>query len=138
MAHAVRPSEVVALRVRQLRQARGWSARVLAERCAELGAPDIDRIRIANLESGRRRAVSIDETFALAYALDVSPLHLALPLEVVPVEVTPGYFADAQVLRAWLRGLLPLPGQDVRTYRSQVPEEDWPEVAELDDEGGER
>ena len=59
------PAETVAQRVKELRKRRNWSARQLADRCAELGAAGLDRSVLANLESGRRRTVSIDEVFVL-------------------------------------------------------------------------
>ncbi|MCV0334090.1 MAG: helix-turn-helix transcriptional regulator [Microbacterium sp.] len=41
----------------------------------------MSRAVIANIESGRKRDITIDEMLALAWALDVPPVALALPLE---------------------------------------------------------
>jgi len=72
-------SDVVASRVQQLRERRGWSARQLAEACAATGNPQLTESVVANIESGRRdkqgrrrRGVSVDELVAFAQALDVS------------------------------------------------------------------
>ncbi len=85
---APRPSDVIASRVRQLRDERGWSARRLAEECAKVGAPELTPSAIANIESGRRgdegerrRQVTAEELIALAIALDVSPAHLLAPAD---------------------------------------------------------
>jgi transcriptional regulator with XRE-family HTH domain len=79
-------SDGVAARARQLRQRRGWSAARLAERCAEVGAPQLTASVIANIESGRRdkqgrrrRHVTVEELVALATALQTSPLVLLGP-----------------------------------------------------------
>jgi transcriptional regulator with XRE-family HTH domain len=85
---ARRASDFVADRVRQLRQRRGLTAEGLAARCAEIGAPEITRSVIANIETGRmgpdgrrRRDVTVDELFILAFALEVPPALLAIPLD---------------------------------------------------------
>jgi transcriptional regulator with XRE-family HTH domain len=41
----------------------------------------VSRSVIANIESGRRTDVSIDELFYLAHALGVNPMGLALPID---------------------------------------------------------
>jgi transcriptional regulator with XRE-family HTH domain len=71
-------SDVVARRVRDLRQQWGWSAAELAERCAEWGHPQLTASVIANIESGRRdkhghrrRDITVDEAFAFARVLQV-------------------------------------------------------------------
>ncbi len=75
-----RPSRVVGRQLKRLRESRGLSAQRLADRCAELGAPEINRSVIANIES-RRESVSIDEVSILAQALDVSPVQLFTAVE---------------------------------------------------------
>lgn len=56
-------------RVRQLRQARGWTQERLAE------AADIDRSYIAGIETGAKR-VSIDLVYRLASGLGVQAAEL--------------------------------------------------------------
>ena len=78
----------MAERVRQIRRRRGLTAEGLAARCAEIGAPEITRSVIANIETGRkgrdgrrRRDVTVDELLILAFALQVPPALLMVPLD---------------------------------------------------------
>lgn len=100
------PVSVLAAQVRRLRDARGWSAQRLADELAAVGAP-LDRSVIANLENGRRASVDIQELFALALALEVTPLDLLVPPEIsddAPYAVTPERTEPAGRVRAWLGG----------------------------------
>lgn len=84
---SIRASDLAAERVRRLRTGRGWTVRQLADRCKEIGAPELSAAVIANIESGRRdkasgerrRDVTVDEVLALALALDAPPLLLFMP-----------------------------------------------------------
>jgi transcriptional regulator with XRE-family HTH domain len=85
---SARASDFVGERVKGLRTARGWTAKQLAERCAAIGAPELTAPVIANIETGRRdkdgrrrRQVTIDEAMTLAYALDVPPVYLFVPID---------------------------------------------------------
>lgn len=126
---ALKPTESVAANVRAVRSRRGWSAQTLADRCAEIGVPSLDRSTVANIENGRRQRVGVDELFALAFALDVSPLSLLFPRrDDNLVEVVPGYVVAAPEARRWVRGQEQLPGRDKRTYITETPDvefEDW-------------
>ncbi len=105
-------TSVVARRVRELREARGWSARELAERILDLGYKGLDRGVLANLETGRRESVTVDELAALALALDMTPPDLLEPpSHDGPLAVTPSHEASAADVRAWWRGTRSLPGQ---------------------------
>jgi transcriptional regulator with XRE-family HTH domain len=82
---------MVAGRVRELRQRWGWSAARLAERCAEVGAPQLTASVIANIESGRRdkqgrrrREVTVDEARYLGLALSV-PIDVLMQEEGAPI-----------------------------------------------------
>ena len=75
----VTPTQTFAARVRQYRTDRGWSARVLAEKCQEAGLK-WERDVVANLESGRRTTVTLDELLILALVLNVPPILLVTPL----------------------------------------------------------
>src|ERR1039458_8444708 len=84
---SLRPSDLVASCVRELRLRNGWTARYFAERCAGTGEPGITANVIANIETGRRgddgqrrREVTIEEIMVFAKALDV-PLSMILPME---------------------------------------------------------
>ena len=120
------PTQTVAKRVRELRKRHGWSASQLAERLAALGLP-WDRFTVQNLENGRRRNITLDESVALAYALDVAPVHLM----VSPADehreyfIAPELFTVANQAREWFRGRSPIPGQDPRMYFSEVPAREW-------------
>lgn len=120
-------TEIVAKRVRQLRDKYGWSARELARRCEEAGGPKLDQSVISNLELGRRGSVSIDEVLVLALVLDVAPVHLFVPVEDEAVEVG-RWTVGSPVVREWVRGRYPLPSQDSRRYWTEVPDHEWDAV----------
>lgn len=89
-------SDVVAVKVRALRDREDMTRADLAERCARLGWPQLTAPAIGNLETGRRggdgqrrREVTVDELVVLALAFGISPLELLLGDE-PEVEVTPG------------------------------------------------
>jgi transcriptional regulator with XRE-family HTH domain len=73
------PSAVVARRVQELRAEKRWSAERLAEACAKAGMPELNRSVIANIESRRRRSITLEEAFTLASVLGVSPAFLLAP-----------------------------------------------------------
>src|SRR5512132_3700670 len=117
------PSAIMTRRIRELRERHGWTAAQLATRCAEEGMPSLTRSVIANAESGRRQGgFTLEETFVLAYVLDVAPVYLFLPVEVALVRFTPNWDTSAGYVREWVRGNYPLPEQDAGRYWSQRPE----------------
>ena len=71
------PNQRVAQRVRELRDARGWSARALSEELERAGHPQLNRSTVASIESGRRSYVTVDELFAFAEVLGTTPMALA-------------------------------------------------------------
>lgn len=97
------PGRVVAERIRALRTAHGWSAQRLADAVFALGVP-WSRSVVANVESGRRPDVTVDELFAVAQALRVSPVALMLPDEETAVAVTPTMHVDAAEVLGALTG----------------------------------
>lgn len=144
------PTRVIARRVRNLREGRKWSGERLAKEMTKVGVP-WDRNIVANLETGRRASVSVVELLALAFVLDVAPVHLLVPTSANGpwYAFTPDQVAPAPVVREWIRGRywLPRPGdsRDVvqgyrgdRTYFTQVPDEEWQPPAALSDEERER
>lgn len=71
-------------------------------------------------EGKGRKGVTIEEVFALALALDASPVHIIVPhTKSYPVAITPTRSASPRAAREWIRGQRPLPGQDERTFRLQ-------------------
>jgi transcriptional regulator with XRE-family HTH domain len=117
------PHRAIADRVRTLRQGRGWSAAKLAEQMKVHGI-SWDRSIVANFESGRRAYVTVEELLALAYVLDVAPVHLLIPTETeaddqyAPV---PTFTTHPSYVREWIRGLRPIGDVDLRRYFSDVP-----------------
>ncbi|MBC3842120.1 helix-turn-helix transcriptional regulator [Streptacidiphilus sp. 4-A2] len=121
-------SDAVARRIKEARARRGWSAKQLAERCAEHGLTGLTHAVLNNIESGRpnalgerKRDVSVDELLGLALVLDVAPIHLlTLPDSAeteLAVRVTPATAVnDNAALLQWVRGEKPLPESDSRLY----------------------
>ena len=120
------PTQVVAKRVREVRQKRGLTAAQLAEQMARVGVP-WKRGVVAKLESGLREAVSVEELLALAYVLDVAPVHLLVPFDddAQPYQVTPTRDDPAGFVRDWIRGDWYLDGTDVRNFFSELPEHEF-------------
>jgi transcriptional regulator with XRE-family HTH domain len=119
--------DVVRARVKELRGRNGWSGAELGERLSALGVP-WNRSVVANFESGRRPAVSVQELLALALVLDVAPINLLVPLYSEPYRVTPeGTDPQNSVdVWSWLRGEQPLPGASAagtRLYFAEAPTE---------------
>jgi transcriptional regulator with XRE-family HTH domain len=110
------PTKVIAARVRELRRKRGWTAVQLGEAMSAQGIR-WDRSIVANLENGRRATVSVDEWFALAYVLDVPPIGLLVPADLVAeYMVTPTYAVGVGRVEPWVTGSLPLPPIDAHQY----------------------
>jgi transcriptional regulator with XRE-family HTH domain len=107
----VSPTQAIAERLQELRKRRGWSAAELAERCAEKGLVGLNRSVLANIESGRRKYVTVEELFTLAYVLGVSPTSLLVPPDTVPLAVTPTVTDGSDLVRDWIEGEGPLPSQ---------------------------
>lgn len=114
-------TEVIARQVKKLRTEQRLSAQALADLCAKLGSAEINRDVIANLESGRRRSVTVAEVAILAFALGVSPSHLMVDHEdSSPIAVTGRIKPSGRAMRAWLAGRAPLKGQDPRRFAGQA------------------
>lgn len=102
------PSEYLPHRIESVRRRREWTQSQLADAMNKWGnGTKIDRSTIAKIESGKR-AVSVDEVFWFAAALEVSPLTLLLPRRDEPVRVVPEMTLPASGVVGWLRGLHPL------------------------------
>ncbi len=98
------PSQVLAQRVRMYRDAHGWSAGELAERCTKAGVP-LDGSVIEALENDLRAPVSVQELLTLAYVLSVPPVLLFLPVgEDYEIEVTPGVPIPPDAAVRWVCG----------------------------------
>lgn len=121
-------------RVREVRRRHGWTAAQLAERCAEIGAPEITSSVVTDLETGRRdkttgrrrRSITVDELLVLACALDVAPVHLLVPTKGSAVyPVASKRLVPPARAREWIRGRHPLPSSDPRVFFSEVPAQEW-------------
>jgi transcriptional regulator with XRE-family HTH domain len=111
--------------VKELRGRKGWSGAELGEHLSRLGIP-WNRSVVANFESGRRPAVSVQELIALAVVLDVAPVNLLVPLDSEPYRLTSAGtepFSSGEVWR-WMRGQQPLTGTSAagaRIYFAEAP-----------------
>jgi transcriptional regulator with XRE-family HTH domain len=86
------------------RNAHGWSARDLAERCTAAGVP-LDETVISDVENDRRADVSVQELLTLAFVLSVPPVLLFVPVgEDYHVEVTPGVLVAPDAAVRWVSG----------------------------------
>jgi len=86
------------------RDAHGWTAAELAQRCAAAGVP-LDGSVIANLENDVRAPVSVQELLTLAYVLSVPPVLLFLPVgEDYEIEITPGVPIPPDAAVRWVCG----------------------------------
>jgi transcriptional regulator with XRE-family HTH domain len=122
------PSDLIAQRVRKLREGRGWKVADLAARCKEAGMPRLTVQALYKLETQRDRSdraprsVTVDELLVLAYVLDVAPVHLIAGLDDdTPLPVSPDWTVNAPGARKWVRGLVPLSGGDKKRYEANVP-----------------
>lgn len=109
---------VVAIRLKELRQRRGYTAKQFADRCAELGAAAITVHVIANIETGRREA-SVNELLVFALVLDVAPVHLLTPSERRPLTVAitdTVAVSDQELIPRWVRGEQALSASDGRKF----------------------
>jgi transcriptional regulator with XRE-family HTH domain len=119
MPQALTPSEVVACRVREVRERWKWTQQRLAAECKRSGSPWITRTLIAELESGRKVSVSLELLLGLANAFGVAPVHLLVPFE-GRVEIG-GRAIPVKRVRAWICGRQPLRAAHELIYRQEVP-----------------
>jgi transcriptional regulator with XRE-family HTH domain len=103
-----------------LRASRGLTAEQLSAQMAALGVPFHTSV-LANLETGRRRFVTVAELLALAVVLGVAPVHLLVPVDDEgDYAITPNVSVPAARARAFIRGTDPL-DSDAKTYHMHVP-----------------
>jgi transcriptional regulator with XRE-family HTH domain len=121
------PGSVVAEEILRLRRRREWTQQAFAERLSELGMP-MDRSVIAKIET-KKRQVSIDELFAIAAALEVSPMSLVIPhagASQDPYSVVPSYDSPIESVISWWQGasgLTELDGKEVTQHDSRFFDE---------------
>jgi transcriptional regulator with XRE-family HTH domain len=98
----------VAANVKRVRQALGLTQAELSELLERNGRP-IPTASIGKIESGLRK-VEVDDLMALAFALDMSPLGLLLPVDVRPsenAEVIEIASMSATIAWCWALGTFP-------------------------------
>ncbi len=118
------PAEVVPAQTRMWRRQRGLTQKALAE-IVEADGGDLTRGTLAKIECGAR-GVSLEEVVLLAAALQITPLHLFLPVDDdEAVQITPTLSVSAVQARAWVRGHQPLPGMIPRLFHTSVPDSEW-------------
>lgn len=100
-------SKRVGINLQTLRHERKLSAQELSDRTEVLGH-HITRSTIANLESGRKSTVGIDEVAVLAAALDAAPIRLLFDVEGDAVEALPGRHESQARSADWFSGITPL------------------------------
>jgi transcriptional regulator with XRE-family HTH domain len=106
-----RLAQTIAAEVRRHRKRRGLSAQGLADACADLGYP-IARQVLANLENGRREAVTVAELLVLGRTLGVPPLLLAFPVGAQEeADATPEEKRDTLAVVRWASGEAPFPNE---------------------------
>lgn len=99
--------ERVRKRVAALRERRGLSRVELSKRLTALGHP-LGLTALGRIEAGERR-VDVDDLFALAVALNVSPLGLLLPQEPAGrVRLTESVSRGVTKIWEWAVGVKPL------------------------------
>lgn len=130
-APALPASEIITRQLPGLRERRGMSQRQLSRVLSESGFP-IAHPTIARTETPGARSVTLDETIALAAALDVCPIHLFLPVRAdVDVAITPARVVSPRQARQWVRGQASLPGQDRRAFAAEVMDDEWRAAREV-------
>ena len=129
MDNAPTPSDLIAARIRKLRNDRGMTVAELAARCRDAGMPHLTAQVIYKLESQRTnrapRPVTVDELLVLAYALDIAPVHLIVGLD--DDAALPGILQRSTGpygARQWVRGLAPITGSDRKRYEANVPDDE--------------
>jgi transcriptional regulator with XRE-family HTH domain len=111
----------VAERIRQLRKARGLTQAEVAHRLGQLGVV-IDQAAVARFEQGKRRT-TIDDLFALAVSLGVSPLaFLTSDDNETLIELTPESAWRADVVRSWLMFEAPIAVAADERFLGDVPD----------------
>jgi transcriptional regulator with XRE-family HTH domain len=116
-AHTI--DEVIARRLREVRDDRHWTQQQLSDELTRLGKP-MDRTTVAKVEKGSRQARA-DELVALAAALDCAVVDLLLPVENEPVALTPKLKVDGARAHEWAEGGAPLDAKNARHYARQRP-----------------
>lgn len=87
----VEVSDLVGIRVKTVREGRGWSRKRLADECAAHGRPWLNYLALTHMErnarpQGLRRNLTVDELFAIAAVLEVEAIEFMRPRMEEPFE----------------------------------------------------
>jgi transcriptional regulator with XRE-family HTH domain len=127
-----RVSEVLARRIKEVREKRGITAQHLAKKCKDLGMPHLSAATISNIETGRKkdgqrtRNITVDELMTLAVALGVAPVHLLVPpaaRATAAYWITPNRREMVMDARDFVRGFSPLYAMDRWGFFGEAPED---------------
>ncbi len=112
-------SETAAQQINRLRKRAGLNREQLAKKCRDHGAPaTMTAAAIANIETGRRnpetgqrrRDITVEELVIFAYALDVPPVILVIPVGQHELsEVLPNRVVTSWTAAQWFTGESALP-----------------------------
>ncbi|MFF5230320.1 helix-turn-helix domain-containing protein [Dactylosporangium sp. NPDC000521] len=112
-------TQVLARQLKAWREQRKISANELSRRTAELGF-EVPRSVIANIETGRRDSIGVNELLILAAALDIPPILLITPIGVSDsMEILPDVTVSPWLARGWIMGTRPIEftGSSLVTWR---------------------
>lgn len=114
-------SQVVADQIKDRRGA--MSQQELAEKIGE------SQSTVARIESGKR-AITVDELFKIAAALDTAPVHLlGAGFRGKAVPITASIDLEPAVARGWIRGKIPLRDGNMRAYLFEnIPDDEADEL----------
>jgi len=135
---AKRPDQYVGKHVRIARENKRWKQSDLVARLEELGYTQWRQTKVAKIENGETKRLSLEDALALAAALGVKFEHLITPWD-GDVEVAPKLVRPAAEVRLWLRGERPLVAADERIFYfgDLVPDSDAKSYLRSADEAGE-
>ncbi len=93
----------------------------------------LDALETAGYTPDSPASVLLNDAFAIAAVLGVSPVHLLVPDETEPIYLTPEIAAARRDLDLWIRGLKPLRDEDELTFHLEASNDDLDaeKVAEL-------
>lgn len=111
------------------RKAKGWTAQRLSEECARVGYP-IPRSTLANIETGRKRDLPVQELTVIARALGVSVVELVVPLtdgehELIPGESTKDVWQAVRAFTGEGRHIPARPIEYLRQHEEEVHNLVW-------------
>jgi transcriptional regulator with XRE-family HTH domain len=133
-----KPSDLFAGKLRDLREARGWSQRDFADELKRLGAP-MDRAIIARIETGEGRKISLDEAILFAAALRSSLENMIVPSDMFDrpgaprtIKIASKLTPPARDVRNWLKGMQPLRPEDRGAWLKAMPDNDLKAATDFD------